>query len=643
MNKRTGISSHQSDSNINSQFQLDPSNSSSSSTSSNYSPAIKITKSNSNSTLSLYNSMSSHSNLINASHTNMNTILSTIHKKRYNLYIMILLFFLLFCYFLTFLFSSDTKDINLYKYKKPISVHSISQIFSYNLYNNDFIEPWFANDIYFQESLLFDKTSDESLINQCNLEESSLLITINSVEANMLSHHGGTSQWYHFYQRILPMMSQAHDEIWGISARKKYQSFDDIYIVFEEEDAVNQLNPFGRFILTHLLTGGKYPRIHLGYYNVKSIQINKKQIMIPINNIKILFSIDLKHQSLNDLFVQSIPFNKLRSNNNNIPICYQHVLHVPLLSYRQKFLWFVNTQNLTIFHESYKAMCQIKDPWYEVALSLPTTELVNIHDDYDLTLYNRKFRHDPSPFNNLKTNDVEDKQNEVTNIAKIMHYRTSTSLINKNTNTNHINENEKKLKILIYQRNLKRKIKDVYQIGKSISEELKNYDSSYQLHHSMSNNKSNIFITSQWDVKILEHHDQHPPCLLIHDISSTTALLTNHGFQSILLLYQPMNSIFAEIHTFLMFIPEFYGELQLSLRRRYEQQYTRSFLVEESKSDSMILNLLLFLGIQTSESCVNYKYCRSISKMQDVKISKDFIRRFVLYLKTHFIREIDAE
>ena len=65
-------------------------------------------------------------------------------------------------------------------------------------------------------------------------------IHVSSVVHNGLHWVGGTAHWFHFAERIIPMLSEAYDKIWGPNSLKSHDP-SAIYIVFEEETALTSL------------------------------------------------------------------------------------------------------------------------------------------------------------------------------------------------------------------------------------------------------------------------------------------------------------------------------------------------------------------------------------------------------------------
>ncbi|RYG58396.1 DUF563 domain-containing protein, partial [archaeon] len=94
----------------------------------------------------------------------------------------------------------------------------------------------------------------------------------------------------------------------------------------------------------------------------------------------------------------------------------------------------------------------------------------------------------------------------------------------------------KKYKLVIYQRDLSRK--------------LLKQDNVLQMLHSRLDN-------SKWEVEVVMHIPDRSPCTLHPLFAQTTLLLTPHGFQSMLLLLMPPSSLLFEVFPFRYYKPAY--------------------------------------------------------------------------------------
>ena len=168
-------------------------------------------------------------------------------------------------------------------------------------------------------------------------------------------------------------------------------------------------------------------------------------------------------------------------------------------------------------------------------------------------------------------------------------------------------------RIVIYQRDLSRQFDDTEGMASKLKHML-NEGQPESLH---------------WEVSIVYHSDERAPCELVALIQKATVLLSSHGFQSMLLLFQPTDSLLVEVFPKYYFRPKVYGRIQLGLRAN--TGIARDLLSFESGVASSTLTT--WLGPLLSK-CVPYSpICRHLLRDQDVYMSKhdlNYLANFIL-------------
>jgi len=150
----------------------------------------------------------------------------------------------------------------------------------------------------------------------------------------------------------------------------------------------------------------------------------------------------------------------------------------------------------------------------------------------------------------------------------------------------------------------------------------------------------------------------HPPCHLIRSVKDATVFITPHGFQSILLLFQPLKSMLIEIMPFGYNKPEIYGFIQAGMRSLPEFGEFRSYMVHESHPTTLTSKALHWLGLTgdttedagrqhwfpwTQKSCTKWALCRYLVRQQDLVVDEAFLRRAVDFIRNHFISNQDIK
>ena len=141
-----------------------------------------------------------------------------------------------------------------------------------------------------------------------------------------------------------------------------------------------------------------------------------------------------------------------------------------------------------------------------------------------------------------------------------------------------------------------------------------------------------------WSVEILSHSENMSPCEVINSVLAATVFVTPHGFQSALLLFQPLSSVLVEVHPSYYLKQEVYGFVQAGFRQNFD--IARSYIAEESAPTHWtmrcIKSALQMCGYMTHE-CLHSRICRNIARRQDVQIPSPLIRRTADFLSTHFL------
>ena len=172
------------------------------------------------------------------------------------------------------------------------------------------------------------------------------------------------------------------------------------------------------------------------------------------------------------------------------------------------------------------------------------------------------------------------------------------------------------LKVLIYQRDFSRKIINIKETKSVIQSHL----------------------GPNWVVDIITHTETISPCTIIQNVRTATVLITPHGFQSILLLFQPYSSLLIEIHPAYYLKQEVYGFIQAGLRQNFD--LARSYLAEESEPTTYFykkMKNILENNHYLTHDCLHNRLCRYLARKQDVLISTTFMKRSTDFILSHFI------
>ena len=142
-----------------------------------------------------------------------------------------------------------------------------------------------------------------------------------------------------------------------------------------------------------------------------------------------------------------------------------------------------------------------------------------------------------------------------------------------------------------------------------------------------------------WEVLLLTHSPQRAPCDLVGILRRSVVLLTPHGFQSVLLLFQPLHSLLVELHPSLYFKPEVFGLLQAGVREHLGAQ--RSYLSSQSELRSwymaVLSTLLSLFPLRDAGYCTGNALCRFLARLQQVEIDARFEALVATFAQAAFV------
>ena len=461
----------------------------------------------------------------------------------------------------------------------------ISSFFLVTIYNLLFVSSgvWLAQLSYFDQlsSIEIDVAQDTTdLFKNISFIPSADVVIFESLERRSLKYVGGTGHWFHMAEHLFPYLE-------SLTLKKKLYNASHIIFLFREKYAAEGLVPFTRFLITTILADSSYQYIsfawtsHSIYYS-KNDSLNK---IIFIKELHFSFMIDLKSQSPSELFSVNnidILLEKLSLTRTSYDIYAQFLMDISWdAGEHTKGKWISNLHQYQFFTSKVSHICSIKSNNNNINNNTIHEDMM---DDAFVWL---------SP---------DDPRRKYMRPAKI-----SNSDLPKT--------------IIIYQRDRSRILIN----ANDVENKLRNV-----LDESATNDKHR-----KWTVKQVLHSNDRSPCDTIQLISQATVLITPHGFQCSLLIFQPLDSVLVEIQPYMYFMPHYYGTIQSLLRHYIPIQ--RSYLTEESTSDSILLSVFASAGILTRKICSKSSFCRYISRLQNVRASDAFISKVANYVNKHFV------
>jgi hypothetical protein len=396
-----------------------------------------------------------------------------------------------------------------------------------------------------------------------------------------LSYTGGTGHLFHLLEHILPLLNESQSNIWY----RNRNNNAPLYIVFQEKSSVENIQPLGRLFLSSILSGGfnnKYGVI-FGYSDQILNNSNNETIAYNFHQTNIIHS----NNSIGNDFI------KFYHDSSPINIKLNVLLKNSWKPVNGRMKWFQYNSTFTKFRNSIYRSC-------------------NIPLDND---NNNKF--------DIKWHNSTNYYDDLTLISPwvLKKYQKGKHLLGLNTPSVKVNYKT----ITIYQRDNSRRFSDIFKI-KALLELKLNNDTT------ITSKDSN-----NWKVEIITHSDNTPPCELVSKISQSTILVTPHGFQSVMVLLQPLIAMLIEIQPFGYYKPQTYGTIQANLR--HNLFLPRSYLTEESTPVSLLaksVSLLRNYSVISDNTCINNIICKYFIRNQDVQISDKFLNRIIDFINHNF-------
>lgn len=432
---------------------------------------------------------------------------------------------------------------------------------------------------------------------ECSSNNSAPAIVMESLIGNKLSSLGGTGHWFHLLERIVPAMH-------GIEKSSLFKYNNDVlYIVFKEKFAVDELNDFGRLMLTSTLSRGKFKKVVFGYsektrhFSVESTGIIKDYV--------VGFVVDFDKDSMSRFSEGSSSF--FRPNSE---ICMTNVFTLSwnLASHARERM-FSSSSHFLDFRTAVVRSCSLEKSLMNTTFSPKCHAQEHSLDVNDII----SFSHKKKKFLPV-ISTVDD------------HGYLAINSLPKFNDENCVSTN----KIVVYQRDSSRKISNLNVMLKRLNQAIDTWNKKIL-------SKETELRAPLWSLEVVVHSQSRPICELLSIISQASILISSHGFQSILLLFQPSKSSLVEVHPSSYFKPDVYGWMQLGIRS--VARIPRGYFAIESTPKTWFMSFLrqVLFGLHfSSDFCLRYTICRYISRKQNVDMPMPFLNQMLADLEKYY-------
>ena len=431
------------------------------------------------------------------------------------------------------------------------------------------------------------------------------LVLMESLESKTGMFMPGTDHWFHFLENIVTNLPYTISTIWPQGNLKNI-----LYIIFREEISAAKLSSFCCLMLAALMSGGRFTTIRIGYATVskeiddvwsatglKSAD-NSLPLGILFHELHVLerplsHDGDLSHRYIKH---PKPAVNHVCFNRDRIHPGYYRLVHI---TYSDTYEWFsgngtMNSQYYLPFRKAVRTMCSAR----------MVKRMSNETDDDGARI---STPHSSTSRNLSSNNTVSDHS---LNYIYVRQKYSSQPIYP----LRRISPPRRRRRVVIYQRDRSRTLLNADEVQRSLTTLLNAGQAS-----------------TPWSVDILMHSNARDACELIRTMSQATVFVTPHGFQSMLLLFQPLDSLLVEVHPSHYLQPGFYGEMTASLRNNL--RLSRPYLYGESGVDSAVcLGLVGFfnkyLDKRLCSSSSSFRgLCRYMYRLQSVHMPSSLVTR----------------
>lgn len=394
---------------------------------------------------------------------------------------------------------------------------------------------------------------------------------------------GGTGHWFHLLERLLPVIPKLALEVWTQRTKNT-----ELYIVFQEEYGAKELDSFATFLLVSIVSGGLFDKVIIGHASsVQSTGLKAHDHPIVLAK-RFVPSISL---SLDRTRGEKFTTLKL-STNASSDRSFAEIAHVSWEFVAKKKYNMVNRRVWALFQEAVNRTCPAIFPQssYAESRSLISAPSTISHD------------HLSNPPMRIAKRIKKWHNGSYFSPPRIVHLANPT--------------------VLIYQRDVSRRIINAEHTAHVLQQ---------KLNTGITNNHT-------WTVELLTHRNQRHPCDLLSSVRRSTVLVTPHGFQSILLLFQPVHSLLVELHPSLYYKPEVFGLVQAGIREHLKVE--RYYISSQSKLKSWYMKLISavmsWFPLRDAGYCTGNSLCRYLARLQEVEVDEAFIEHISRFCRNVF-------
>jgi len=427
-----------------------------------------------------------------------------------------------------------------------------------------------------------------------------LAVVMAALSYDRLRLIGGTGHWFHLLERLLPLTVQLSQNVWSRGSRG-----GELFIVFQEKWSCEDLDGFSAFLLATVISGGTFDTVTIGYAGSVVVSADGAQPLVVATSF--VASQRLELDTTRSRAFRDVPLSTAHANAS-LPRTrmFRELSHVSWDFAAKKKYNMVTLPAWELFQQAVNRSCPSAD-----------------HSEAVLAVSNEAAPHDhlSEPPRRLA--------------KKLYKWRNGTSFAPPRIVPQPLSLGPR---VVIYQRDVSRRLLHARRLASKL--ELLLSDGDAKTEKGASNDSSSLRSKrrTSWRVELLTHSSTRPPCDLVSALRSATVLITPHGFQSILLLFQPRHSLLVELHPALYFKPEVFGLVQAGLRHTLGSQ--RLYLAGQSQLRTwymwLISAVMSLLPLRDAGFCTGNALCRYLARLQAVEMDEPFLSNLSTFILKTF-------
>lgn len=411
-----------------------------------------------------------------------------------------------------------------------------------------------------------------------------------------------TGHWYHFTENIITNLDYAMRHIWTDYSK------NSLIIVFRDRASADKISSFGLLIITAIMSGGLFRNVQIGY-TIDALDSRQRSRLSSLT----FFPVHSVSRNSSDPAALGGAFDFLKSAARLRHSSARRICLAPGRTHRGRYrpvadestyYWFNSSRpQLLALRTAVSRLCalDLDDPF--AGPGPPPAESLLVSQP---------------PGEGAAAGWVNSSVASAHGLSPAALWSAYGADLVPPLRHTPVTDPRQRI-VRVYQRNTNRRFQNLPFIEHRLKELL--------AEGAAKRNDS----TAAWRVEVLMHSDDRPICELVRLTASSPALLTPHGFQSVLTLFQPQAALLAEVHPAMYDKPGYYGQLNANLRVHMGLQ--RAYLHEESGLDSKavggIIGLLARSGLlgHLCGATATRPLCRYLCRLQSVSASDAMLQR----------------